>query len=348
MPIQGITDRESVKPRWPRLGKLRKGNEKKANRPGEDLEYFRLVTDRPEIVEAFKEAYGEQPDVIPLVYLPYSTPDENFETWMEEWAASGLIHRCDGETCTVHRQDDGSFRYDSIPCPYADGKKKRTKSQPGCQPTGRLALILPDLIRPSLPVGTITLETHSKHDLMNVIAVLWQTYEKRSIEAPGKGLQEVPFTLRRYKDRISTPSNDGNGGRVRREKWLVELAPIPTWVESRLALESSIIPALDAGADYEPDDDDNTLSIDPETGEILGDNGSNGDEWGDIEAAKLVRTDQGTLFGDLYDKRDTGKFQWIIDHPNANGVTQDMVKAAEILIGALMDEDAAPEQEALL
>ena len=53
MPIKGLTDRKSLKPRLPSLGKLRKGAEKTANKPGADLAYFRFTSDNPEVVEAF-------------------------------------------------------------------------------------------------------------------------------------------------------------------------------------------------------------------------------------------------------------------------------------------------------
>jgi len=227
MSIKGLTDRESLVPRFPRLGKLRKGGAKPQRGFGKDLDYFRFTSDQVAVVKAFIDAYGEKPARLE-VYLPYATPDENFDTWMEQWSAGGLVHRCDGETCTIHRKSDGTYAHNPIPCPYADGKVKRTDSNPGCKIVGRLAIILPDLLRAGF-VGYVAMETHSNHDLRNIMATLLAVTEARP-----QGLQGIPFTLRRYKDTISTPAE--NGKRARREKSLVALVPMPTWVESRMAL----------------------------------------------------------------------------------------------------------------
>jgi hypothetical protein len=226
-PVKGLTDRESLAPRFPRLGKLRKGGAKPQSGFGKDLDYFRFTSDESEVVKAFVEAYGEKPNRLE-VYLPYAQPDENFDTWMEEWSAGGLVHRCDGETCTIHRKDDGTYSHKPVPCPYVNGKKERTDKNPGCKIVGRLAVILPDLLRAGF-VGYVVLETHSNHDLRNIMATLLAVAEARP-----QGLQGIPFTLRRYKDKISTPAS--NGKRARREKSLVALVPAPTWVESRMAL----------------------------------------------------------------------------------------------------------------
>ena len=228
MAITGLTDRASVQPRFPRLGKLRKGEKRTGRGPGKDLEYFRFTSDDQRVEAAFTSAYGAQPDRLE-VYLPYKLADENFDTWMEEWTGGGMLHRCDGQICTIWQDDDGKYKHDPKPCPYASGKKTRTKTNPGCVEVGRLSVMLLDLLQAG-HVGYVVMETHSNHDLRNIMAVLLAVEESRP-----EGLQGVPFTLRRYKDKISTPSGD-NGGRARRDKWLVSLAPAPTWVESRMLL----------------------------------------------------------------------------------------------------------------
>ena len=256
MPITGLTDRQSLRPRFPRLGKLRKGGKKPERGFGKDLDHFRFTSDEPEIVEAFVNAYGNEPSRLE-VYLPHATPEENFETWMEEWSAGGLLHRCDGETSVIHRKSDGSYAYDSVPCPYADGKLKRTTTAPGCKIIGRLSVVLPDLLRAGF-VGYVVLETGSTHDVRNIMSALLAVEQSRP-----QGVQGIPFTLRRYKDTISTPG--GEGKRARREKSLVSLVPSPTWVESRMALSrTEAFASLPSGEplpaagpdDYEPPDED--------------------------------------------------------------------------------------------
>lgn len=245
MPIVGLTD--VVTPRLPSLGKLRKGAEKPERGPGRDLEYFRFDGVKPEINEAFEAVYGSAPGAL-TVYLPFQTADENFATWQEEWAAGGLVHRCDGRSMTIWREGAG-FTRGAKPCPYYTGEKKRSKTSPGCDEVGRLQVLLPELIKAG-HVGTVTLETHSKHDMLNILGVL------KDVEARGRDLRGVPFTLCRRQMEVSTPTDDG--GRVTRKKWLVFIEPAAAWVQVRLAIAHASAMALPSGD-----------VIDAETGEIL-------------------------------------------------------------------------------
>ena len=65
MPIKSLTTRQA---RFPLLGKIRKGGEKKENpkKPGtlisgDDLEYFRIDSDIQGIGEKFTAIYGKEP-----------------------------------------------------------------------------------------------------------------------------------------------------------------------------------------------------------------------------------------------------------------------------------------------
>lgn len=256
MPIRGLTD--NVIPRFPRLGKLRKGGEKPqtGNRPGAELEYFRFTSENPAIVGAFHEAYGTQPAML-RVYLPYPSVEMNFSTWKEAWAAGGLVHRCDGETCQIWRTPDGKYSQVPKPCPG------------GCKEVGRLEVILPELITAGF-VGYVTLETHSLHDLMNITATLEAV--RQSVQDRPDGLQGIEFVLRRKKERISTP--DGKGGRASREKWLVSIEPVPSWAQTYLAMASSTM-AIEAPR------------VDMLTGEIMEDDEGDDDN-GVIEGTATV------------------------------------------------------------
>ena len=260
--IKGLTD--NVIPRFPRLGKLRKGGEKPAtgNKPGAELSYFRFTSENPAIVAAFHEAYGTQPAML-RCYLPYPSTEMNFSTWKEAWAAGGLVHRCDGETCTIWRTPDGKYSQVPKPCPG------------GCKEVGRLEVILPELITAGF-VGYVTLETHSLHDLMNITATLEAV--RQSAQDRQNGLQGIEFVLRRKKERISTP--DGKGGRASREKWLVSIEPVPSWAQTYLAMASSTL-AIDAPR------------VDLLTGEIM--DGDEDDEDGDngiVDSTATVTTEQ--------------------------------------------------------
>lgn len=239
MPIKGLTD--NVTPRFPRLGKLRKGGEKNAKgQYGPDLDHFRFTSENPAIVQAFRDAYGAQPVAL-HVYLPYPQVDMNFATWKEQWSAGGLMHRCDGETCQIWRTPQGTYSQQPKPCPG------------GCDEVGRLTVILPELIRAGF-VGYVTLETHSLHDLMNMTATLLAVAQER-VNDP-RGLQGIEFVLRRKQETISTPGKDGQ--RVRRDKWLVSLEPVASWAQTYLALSAGASLAIEAPS-----------NVDPETGEVL-------------------------------------------------------------------------------
>ncbi len=182
---------------------------------GPDLDYFRFVADpeRPEIQEAFDDAHGEQPASL-LVYLPYADVERNWACWKEKWSAGGLVHRCDGETMTVWQDTVGQYQRTPRPC---DG---------GCKPVGRLSLLLPELIAAGF-VGYVVFESHSLNDILSIQASLLAAAEAR--KGVEMGLRGIPWTLRRAKQAISTPS--GQGKRARREKWLVKIEPVAQWVQ---------------------------------------------------------------------------------------------------------------------
>ncbi len=223
-PIKNFTD--SIQPRFPRLGKLKKGGEKINGQYGPDLDHFRFTSDREEIVEAFRNAYGEAPRSI-QVYLPYATPQEAFSTWCEIWNASGLVHRCDGETMTIWLEN-GKYVRGSKPCPGG-----HEGNDPLNDAVGRLEMIIPELVEAGY-VGYVTLETHAKNDILGILAVLEKVYESRA--GNPLGLRGILFNLRRVQESISVPGwGERKGQRSRTNKWLVKLEPAADWV--RLQLE---------------------------------------------------------------------------------------------------------------
>ena len=217
MPIKGMTDRESIKGRYAIIGKLRKGGEKQKKNGkeifGKDLDHFRFTSKREDIVEAFVNSeFGDKPRQL-KVHLPYATVEECFSTWQEKWTAARLDHRCDGEMTTIIRKDDGTYSHEPEPCPG------------GCTQVGRLSVILMPLIHAGF-FGTVTMETHSKHDCINITRVLYQA--EQDARRFGRDLTGAEFLLYREQHEVSTP--DG----PRRKKWLVHLEPSVDWARRML------------------------------------------------------------------------------------------------------------------
>ena len=220
MPIKGITDTESAL--VSSIGRLRKGDVKtSANKPGEELPYWRFTSDDPEVEAAFTAAYGVEPKVL-QVFLPYTRLLDNWDTWKEEWGAGGMKHRCDGETTVVLQLPDGSYSTAPHPCPG------------GCKQVGRLSVILPDLIMRG-HAGVVTMQTHSYHDLASITKSLnWVASRRRDGDLTG-----IMFNLRREQKTISTPPRNDSTKRNSTKKWLVRIDPAPEWVQVSMRLATS-------------------------------------------------------------------------------------------------------------
>ena len=243
MQILGLTD--DITPRFQNIGKLRKGGEKTAGGYGPDLDYFRFTSDRPGVVEAFAEAYGEKPRLL-RVFVPHQTVHAAFPTWCEVWNATGLVHRCDGQWMSIWR-NGSNYSRERKPC---DGGHE--KNDPKNDSVGRLEVIIPELINAGF-VGYVTLETHSLHDILHISRTLQAVYDSRG------DLRGVEFTLWRVQETISAPGwGDRKNDRSKVKKWLVKLQPSPDWV--RVQLESARMDALGLEAP--------NVVIDGATGEI--------------------------------------------------------------------------------
>ena len=213
MPIKGLTDGD---PTFPKLGDIRKGAAKtRADRPGEDLTYFRAVF--PEFEEEaaaeFAACFGAEPRELSII-LPFAEIERNWEAWREEYTAGALQHRCDGETCVLSREADGSISYEPRPCPGE------------CVPTGRLKVIVPALCR----LAYMEVHTTSKWDIegltRNLRALRALTADRR------EGLAGLPLVLKRRPRSVSTPRPGGK--RVRQEKWLLTIEADRDWVRRKV------------------------------------------------------------------------------------------------------------------
>lgn len=232
MPIQGLTTQGAS---FPQIGVLRKGGpavQKQGrngayNTFGPDLDHFRFDCDDDEALAAFSAAYGATPKAI-NVYLPFPSTEQNFESWRENWGASGLNRRCDGQTCVMSRGRDGRYVRGDAPC-WCAQQPEGTKKDQLCSPVGRLKVIIPELRR----LAYVTVLTHSLHDIRSLHEQIL------AIELMNGTLQGVPFVLRRAPREISTPRD--NGQRARVTKHLLSIEAAPRWVGLQLtAMEQAM------------------------------------------------------------------------------------------------------------
>ena len=219
MPIKGLSTRDDVAPRFPTIGKLRKGGPKRNGQFGKDLDHFRFTSDEAGVVEAFQSIYGEEPDHLD-VYLPFATMEENFGSWRETYGANGLVKiRCDGEYHVNWVEGDRYMR-GRKPCTL---KCKDVPNRcPDCALAyvGRLSVILEPLWRAGF-IGLVTMETHAINDIGQITSKLVQ-------HEPLTGKQ---FSLFRRDTRIGVPMK---GKRAAVDKSLVYIELSQQWMVAQL------------------------------------------------------------------------------------------------------------------
>jgi hypothetical protein len=186
------------------LGKIRKGDEKKAgsNRPGSDLTYFRVDSDIDGINEKFTRVYGKEPDQLDCL-LPFASVEQVFPAWMEEWGKSSIVTRCDEETRVLYEEKGKIIATRPLPCKKliegADGNFGTCE----CKQVGRLHVVLPKLGE----MGYFEVETHSKWDIIGL------TEQLLAVETAAGSLTGIPFLLERGPRELSYPLPDGKRGR---------------------------------------------------------------------------------------------------------------------------------------
>jgi hypothetical protein len=226
-------------------------------KPGEDLDYFRVVFDEAETESAarFAAAYPEEPRELNVI-LPFNRIDDVWDAWMEAYVASGLVHRSDGADVWFHInplngqkeviEGQGMVQGATLKCPSANGEPvaqyiggNGSKRNLFASPVGRLKVVIAELNR----FAFLTVMTGSQHDIANISAQL-----KALEEIHGK-IAWIPLKLRRRPKMVSTPMGD-EGKRVRTEKWLLSVEADPDWVDAKIvAMEADVFPvaqSLDA------------------------------------------------------------------------------------------------------
>lgn len=266
MPIKGLTTNHEAG--FPEIGKIRKGDRKiNDKQPGKDLDYFRFVTEDRAAGLAFNQAFGDEPDEL-TVYMPFPTTNENFIAWKEDWKASSLVHRCDGETCVIWQTPNGKYSQEPRHCPG------------NCKQVGRLKVILPALQR----MAYVTVLTTSIWDIINLHQNL------SALEFLRGDLRGIPLILRRRWREISTPSGK-DSPRARRKKSLLTIEADPSWVSLQLeAQKQAALPTIAAplqleAAPFDPTDDDDFDEHDDGATDFLSDS-----PYGDGEATEPEAT----------------------------------------------------------
>jgi hypothetical protein len=208
MAIKGLTDLRNGGV-LPTIGTVRKGAAKAGNKPGADLDSFRVTSKYAEVLKEFEAEYSKIGGLFPVgigIILVHDSIEANFPTSMEAWDAKGLLRRCDGETQFLHLAGN-KMSQTRLPCLGCDGGKD------SCKPTGRLRFVVP---RIRSRVGSFELETHSKWDLISISQCLQVMREILG------SLTGVPMVLSREQRDITAPMGE-NRGRV--TKSLINLRP---------------------------------------------------------------------------------------------------------------------------
>lgn len=280
---------------FPKLGKLFKGGKKRKNASGKDifgldLKHFRFESQDEDAMHMFETAYGKEPTVIDVM-LVHSTPDEAFQFWMEEYRGHTLMHRCDGETCVLHRLPNGQISNDPIPCPG------------NCSRVGRMSVILPKLMR----FASVTVETHSKLDILQLQDNLWAAFQKLG------DLTRIPFTLSR-RDRDVTYVEPGGTQAKTVKKSLLFLEVHPEVMKTHL-LSLANDRLLSAGLAPNRMLTDN-LIVDALTGEVIEDDEENEGDFvaGEtLERSLNIKETIDNLYGDTLDENSQYQFtRWLL------------------------------------
>ena len=204
MPIKGLSDRDSVDPRFKEIGRLRKGAVKSGNRPGKDLEYFRFVPDngRADIAEAFRKAYGDKPDHLEVLF-PFDRMERVFGSYREDYGANNLCKlRCDGENWIDWIDGDRHYHVaEGRPCEFKFKDVDNRCPACPCGYYGRMSVILPELWHAG-HIGLVLVLTTSVNDIafLSSKLVQWEPLTRR------------PFMLWRDYRRIGVPIKGKRAG----------------------------------------------------------------------------------------------------------------------------------------
>lgn len=242
MPIKGLTDETDSAAGLPCIARLYKGDEKekKINSKGKeyevmgrDLDYFRVEFEPPYdepqyeyVRQIWLELYGDKPTEFEPVMLAAATVEEAFQSWKEDWTATTMLHRCDGE----HQKN--WFNPDTQT--YMTAKIACAAPKCQCKPVGRMRLLLPEFIQAAGVMGYISVSTHSLYDILTVHRYL------SFIQSQYNRLTGVPFIFGRAEREVSAPKQVKQGndyvksGRIKVAKSLFYMHVTSDFTQTKL------------------------------------------------------------------------------------------------------------------
>ena len=256
MPIYDLVPAD-LDGRLPEIGRLRKGEpyDPAAGKAPVETDYFRFTANNEndvELVELFRQLYGNKPKVIDNVFLAYSNVDSAFDAWNKEYVTSGLKRMCDGRNIALQWDDEGQVLHSWMDMEETKRPKCEKPTGCNCRPVGTLHLWIPALER----IGSVVLPTSSVNDIKNILGTL--RFINKLAQQNNGNLRNIPMRLTRYPKEIPVSYVDRSGKKVRSKatKHLVRLEPSPEWVKSKMVNSVVELPAhppeLDAPPELEP------------------------------------------------------------------------------------------------
>lgn len=217
----------------PRIAKLHKGSKKIERKRadgsiyetvGKDLDYFRIEFE-PEyayLADDWRAMYGDKPTHFEPVLLNADTMPDALDYWKEEWTATTMLRRCDGNKQHIW-YDNISGRYEHTP--------RSCVTQCGCKAIARVNLILPDFITQTGVLGYVVLQTTSEEDIRTLIKRL------SAVQVTYGTLRGVPFSFYRRNKDTTAPEMNGKartGKRIKVTRSLIDVAVDPEFTRQRL------------------------------------------------------------------------------------------------------------------
>jgi len=228
MAIKGLTDRGMA---FPEIGQIRKGAKKTSNRPGKDLDHFRVefAEGEEEAAIRFAQAYPGPKITEIRIVLPFNEITRMWDPFLEAHTAGRMVARSDGEKYLylIDTKTGEIVVNNGVPFMAYDPKLPCGKDYKGkpvyCKPTGRLKVFVPELER----AAYLTVHTGSWHDIGNLSDQLSAFYNFNNGQIAG-----IPLVLRRRNKKVSIPGEDGK--RMRVTKSLLSIEVDQVWARGKM------------------------------------------------------------------------------------------------------------------
>lgn len=207
------------------FGKIRKGGAKVGNRPGPDLDYFRVdfepespLFDAAEALQLWQQLYGDQPQILNNVQFLSDSPDvlkASNELWGRGANGAMCTRRCDGATVTEHMENSVLSRT-PLACnyPICGGARDSRNTPVSCKLSIRLFIFLPEFCQALGVIGQFMLLSSSRADYEKLSGTI-----DSSLRDIGR-LRNIAFTLYRQK----RPVRQENGLMVEKSLVMLDLA----------------------------------------------------------------------------------------------------------------------------